>query len=384
MSKSSTKSSSTSNTNSTTTPTVAPWLNQGYQDYSGLINKFATSDPASFVASANPTQTQAFEAAQNLGGWKSGLDSASQLVRGAVNQPVATAEAGMASAASINQDDIDKFLNPYLSTVVDTTLNDYDVNSGRVRAAQDAQAAKNRAFGGSNFAVREAQTEGELARGRSAADANLRSGAYNTALDYANREADRRQTANLTNYQGGLQTNMFNAGQKNAGLDRALTGASLLGGFATQSGDSSRADLNSMLTSGQQQYAIDQAQKSALPDWLAQIGSLYGSIPIGSFTTLNQTGTGQSTGKQSSTSVGISDVAKAAQMAAMFSDVRLKDNIVFTHQDESGRKWYDYNYVWEPGVTHNGVLAQEIITTDPEAVFMDESGFYKVDYGSLR
>lgn len=285
MSKSSTKSSSTSNTSSTTTPTVAPWLNQGYQDFSSLIGKFASSDPASYVASANPTQTKAFDAAQNLGGGQNYLDQGAQIA-----SQVAGSSAPSVSASLINQADIDKFLNPYLSEVLDTTLADFDVNSGRVRAAQDAQAAKNRAFGGSNFAVREAQTEGELARGRATTGAGIRSNAFNTALQAAQQEAERKQAASMASAQLG-----------SSALDRQLSAAGLLGGFGTSLGNEQRANLGAMLTSGQQQYAIEQAQKSALPDWLTQIGNLYGSIPIGSFTTLNQTGTGSSTGKSSTT-----------------------------------------------------------------------------------
>lgn len=383
MSKSKTKTSNTSTTSSTSTPTVAPWLNQGYQDYSGLIGKYASSDPSQYVASANPTQTKAIESAQNLGGWQQGLDQAGQLVSATTKSPIATASSGGVTAASIGQNEINRFLNPYLQNVVDTTLADYDVESGRTRASQAASAAKNQAFGGSRFALREAQTEGELARGRASADANLRSDAYKTALQYANSEAERRQAAALASYQGGLQTSMFNAGQQNAGLDRNLSAAGLLGNFATAGGDQSRADVDTQLTAGGQQYAIDQAKAQALPDWLKNIGNLYGSIPTSAFTSINQTGSGQSTGKTTTTGASIGDLQTAMQMAAAFSDERLKENIEFDHKDDAGRNWYTYNYIWDER-PKLGVMAQEILETDPNSVILDDSGFYKVDYGTLR
>jgi hypothetical protein len=292
MSKSSSKSSSssTATTNSTTTPTVAPWLNQGYQDYASQIGKYATTDPTSYVTGSNSTLDKAFGSAQNLGGGQSFINSGANIASNIAN----TASPGV-SAAIIGQSDIDKFLNPYLSQVLDTTMADYDVNSGRVRAAQDAQAAKNRAFGGSNFAVREAQTEGELARGRATTGAGIRSTAYNTALQAAQQEADRRQAASLASAQLG-----------SSNLDRQLSAAGLLGQFGSTTGNEQRANLGAMLTSGGMQRDIAQEQANALPAWLQNIGALYGSIPIGSFTSLNENGTSSGTQQGKTSSTGIS------------------------------------------------------------------------------
>ena len=173
-------------------------------------NPFQTysSDPSKFVAQMNPTQLNAM---------------------GPLN--------------------IDQYKNPYINDVVNTTLSDYDVNAGKTRAAQAAQAAQGGAFRGSRYALREANTEGELARGRAAADANLRSSAFDKATSLSSQDADRRQSASI-----------FNAGQENStsqyNSDLALRLAQ-----AQQAGATTQSQLLAAL--GAQQQAQDQAEINA-------------------------------------------------------------------------------------------------------------------------
>lgn len=294
MSKSSTKSSSTntSTNNSTTTPTVAPWLSNSYEGLNSLIGKYASSDPTSFVTQLNDVQKMGISGAQNLGGWQKYLSQGADLASSAGSQTSTPI-----TAANILSMDRAAYTNPYTQDVVDTTLDDFDVDAGRTRAAQEAQAAKARAFGGSRYAVREAQTEGELSRARATTAAGLRDQAFNTASGLMQADAQRAREAS-----------QFNASLSQADLQRQLQAAQLMGSFGSASGENARADVNSQLTAGQQQYAVDNANTNALPTWLQNLSSLYGSIPIGSFTSLNQTGnqTGSTTGKTSTTSMGMS------------------------------------------------------------------------------
>ena len=68
-------------------------------------------------------------------------------------------------------------------------------------------------------------------------------------------------------------------------------------------------------------------------------------------------------------------------------DARLKDNVTHIGEDEG------YNvYTWEwndkakelgidsPTV---GVMAQEVLKTNPDAISVDENGYYRVNYGAL-
>jgi hypothetical protein len=63
------------------------------------------------------------------------------------------------------------------------------------------------------------------------------------------------------------------------------------------------------------------------------------------------------------------------------SDIRLKQDIVFSHQ-EKGYKIYEFSYKSEPNVRYSGVLAQEVLEINPDAVISD-NGYYKVDYHKL-
>lgn len=65
------------------------------------------------------------------------------------------------------------------------------------------------------------------------------------------------------------------------------------------------------------------------------------------------------------------------------SDIRLKADIEPMGQ-RNGHNWYSYRYVWEdPGTVHEGVMAQEVMQTRPDAVITHLLGFYMVDYDAL-
>ena len=72
------------------------------------------------------------------------------------------------------------------------------------------------------------------------------------------------------------------------------------------------------------------------------------------------------------------------------SDQRLKENIVKIGSLDSGLNLYTWDWTTEavslgadPKMTE-GVLAQEVIKTHPEAVETHDSGYYMVDYGKLQ
>jgi hypothetical protein len=65
------------------------------------------------------------------------------------------------------------------------------------------------------------------------------------------------------------------------------------------------------------------------------------------------------------------------------SDIRLKADIE-PHGERGGHNWYKFRYVWEdPGTIHEGVMAQEVMQTRPDAVSTHPMGFYVVDYAAL-
>jgi hypothetical protein len=179
---------------------------------------------ASASLSGNAAQAQAANAGTaqgvNLQGYQAGtLGNAAQ-----ANAP-SLGSAAQAQAASL-LDNFQAYQNPATQNLVSTTLAGMDDNAARVRAAQQAQASRGGAFGGSRYAIQQAQTESDLARERGLAEANLRSQAWNAATQLSGLDAGLRQQAGLFNagaqnqrdeYRAGLesQTGMFNAGQNN-------------------------------------------------------------------------------------------------------------------------------------------------------------------------
>ena len=118
------------------------------------------------------------------------------------------------------------------------------------------------------------------------------------------------------------------------------------------------------------------APQNALRNYMAMVSGDYGS-------TTTATTPGPS---------GLSQLGQIAGIAGSlgfspFSDARLKDNVTHIGEEEG------YNvYTWEwndkakelgiddPTV---GVMAQEVLETNPDAVSVNENGYYQVDYGAL-
>lgn len=72
-----------------------------------------------------------------------------------------------------------------------------------------------------------------------------------------------------------------------------------------------------------------------------------------------------------------------SSIAGIFSDERLKEDVVHVGMTDGGVPIYTYRYRGEPE-THMGVMAQDLLTTQPEAVNLDPSGYYRVRYDMVR
>lgn len=81
---------------------------------------------------------------------------------------------------------------------------------------------------------------------------------------------------------------------------------------------------------------------------------------------------------------GLFQLGSAALQAApmMFSDVRLKEDIVRVGQFDDGLGIYEYRYIWG-GPRRLGVIAQEALEKRPDVVGVHPSGFLMVAYGKL-
>lgn len=64
------------------------------------------------------------------------------------------------------------------------------------------------------------------------------------------------------------------------------------------------------------------------------------------------------------------------------SDARLKTDITRVGTSPNGLGLYEWRYVGQ-AETWRGVIAQEVLKTAPEAVKVEDNGFFSVDYAHL-
>lgn len=275
-STSKTKTTSNTNTSSTTTPILPEWAPSLAQGVASRVSGLLGQDPNSQIAPTHELQTRASAgaAALNSAGSPDWLKSSM------------SADTPFASGGKA-YDFVNRYMNPYLKDVVDTTAADFDFNAGQVRAQQALDLAGSGAFGGSGAALTQSMTEGELARGRASTLAGLRSRGYETALGAAAGDADRATQARIANAQTVLQDRSQKAG------------------FAFQADENQRANIAAQAAQGQAQRDIDQQRLSAGAKSTEQLVALLNGLPIGLFSGEQKTGTEATKETQKGVTVGV-------------------------------------------------------------------------------
>lgn len=283
-SASKTTKSFSNNSSSTTTPTVPEWASNLTQSVAGRVGAVNGLDPYSLTSPVNALQQQAAGGASALSGTPWNYEAALGETGSVMNANAPRTEAVSASSY------IDRYLNPYLREVVDSTSADLDADAGRVRAQQALDLAGAGAFGGSGTALTQSMTEGELARARASSLAGLRSQGFTTALGAAQQDATRRQSANDLNAQ-------LYAGQ----MDRALASAGQLGSLASSYEAGQRANVATQAGLGETLRSIDQEQRQAPVTSAQQVVAMLSGLPIQLFTGSQMTGA--ESGKSSETAL---------------------------------------------------------------------------------
>lgn len=210
-------------------------------------------------------------------------------------------------------------------------------------------------------------------RGQSDAEARAQLQAIQAGQSEANQMFNQNlQSGQFTNnaYSQGLQ-NQIQAGQYNTAT-RAATLAEML-----QQRGQPLNELNALLT-GQQvnmpnMPGFSQAGKSQGADYLGAANMQYGAD-------LNNYNAG--VGNMNNL-IGTAANIGGLALGGFFSDVRLKENIVEVGKLPSGLPVIEWNYRGIP-TKFIGVRAQDALKTHPEAVTLDASGFYKVDYSKVH
>ena len=76
------------------------------------------------------------------------------------------------------------------------------------------------------------------------------------------------------------------------------------------------------------------------------------------------------------------ELEQAGKLGNLFSDIRLKEKIEKTGISPSGIPIYEFNYIGDSN-RYSGAMAQDLLETNPDAVSMDTSGYYRVNYNNI-
>jgi len=181
-----------------------------------------------FVAGQDPLQQQAQQTAlAGIGGYKPFLQAAQQ---------AQTTAAGLTGPQAYQQ-----FMSPYQQDVIDTTLQQFDVQAQKGLPALAAQAVGAGAFGGGREGVQRAEYQQASDRNRAALQAQLLQQGFGQAQQAAQQAFMNQQTL------GGQQLQLGQAGQTFLGQD-----------------------IGALSTLGAQNQAQQQAQLSAQQQLLQQ------------------------------------------------------------------------------------------------------------------
>ncbi|WP_293907468.1 hypothetical protein [Phenylobacterium sp.] len=303
--KSTTNSSGTFN--NTTTPIVPEWASSLTQGVAGRVGGLLSGDPQSLIAPVQGLQSQAAAGAANLTGMDFNYDGAADLTRGAARtswlDPHMSADTPFASGGKA-YDYVDRYLNPYLNQVVDSSSADLDAHAGQVRAQQSLDLAGAGAFGGSGAALTQSLTEGELARARASTLSGLRSQAYNTALGAAGGDADRATQARIANAQTALQDRAQKVGFGFQGQQQQLQAANQLYQLSNAHDENLRGNIATQAGIGAALRGVDTETRQAPVTSTQQIVAMLSGLPINLFVGQNEQGTSSQTVKTSATKVG--------------------------------------------------------------------------------
>ena len=132
--------------------------------------------------------------------------------------------------SGLPQNNLGAYMNPYMQNVVGRQQQDAQRQSDIAMQAQNAQAARSGAFGGSGNYLMRGQMAGNLARQKGDIQAQGLNNAYQQAMGQFNTEQQARQQAAQLNE----QSKQYGAGLGLQGLQTALSGANTMGQLGQQ------------------------------------------------------------------------------------------------------------------------------------------------------
>ena len=319
-----------------------------YKQGKSLFNTPFTPYTGEGVAGFTPDQLFIQDQARGMFDESFGLDP-----RGKLN------ELASQDAPSLLSMDLEAYQNPFREQVIDNTLSDLD-RARKIQLQSDQDAAIGQgAFGGSRSAILEAETNRNFADRAGDIASRLNLQGFDRATNLASQDIGRD-----------IQNRAFQANLFGNQLADQYRNFGLLSGIGNQQQLFNQTGLDFDFNEFLRQQDDPYRKLNALT------GTLSG-IPVN-----------QSTSSQKKTGLGdILGGAASLYGMSLLSDVRLKDNIKHIGST-NGHNIYTWTWnklakelnVDSPTV---GVLAQEVMEKNPDAVTKHESGYYMVNYGAL-
>jgi hypothetical protein len=270
------------------------------------------------------------------------------------------------NASDINGEAINKYMSPYLQSVLQGTAGLLNQQNQQAMSGQTGNAIRQGAFGGDRGGIAAANLQQQQRLADSSIFSNILNQGYNNALstavgqqgvNLAAQQANRAATQATADRIAGLGQQGFNqyttTGQNVQGLGAAAQNAAIQGGQAQMGAGAVEQATNQALdTAKYNQFKEEQSYPFQTAQFLSNIAQ----------------GTGALSGSTTTT----------AQPGGFFSDARLKENIEKVGKTYDGQHIYRYNYKGDP-TTQIGLIAQEVEKHHPDAV--GSSNHYRtVDY----
>ena len=245
---------------------------QPYQQYQGeRVAQFSPLQRQSFEGAQNMQPAYQLQGATGLAGLAgqqalntqyNPLNFQSQSIAGGGGGDIGV---GYGDGAGGSQNPLQQYMSPYMQNVVQRQQQDASRQAAIAGQAQQAQAARSGAFGGSGDYLMRAQAAGNLARQKGDIQATGLQNAYSQALQQFNTEQQARQQA----AQLGEQSRQYGAGLGLQGLQTAMTGANTLNTIG-QNQYSQGMDINKLQNTygGQQQQQMNTILGNQYQDFL--------------------------------------------------------------------------------------------------------------------
>jgi len=302
-----------------TTQTATPTNPQFVTDTTGSLvagnNWLSHTDPYSYVAGANPLQTQAAATAgglnNNYGNWGQAYGATAASGDTSLVNQVALDRTPPSVVAQSGAQNYQQYMSPYLNNVVNASLNSFDNQAGQTKAEDDLNLTGSGAFGGSGAAIQKALTAGQLGLARGQLQSGLLNQGYNTAMGYGMQDADRNLSAQTANQNAMLQDKQITGNQLLAALQQKLAAGTGMASTLANMDANTRANLTTQYDIGSglrdiaQQYA---SAPLALQDFLT---NNFAKMPLDLLHGQTTTGTDTSSGVENQSGSGKNNTSSA-------------------------------------------------------------------------